>query len=110
MFLWHAGSALAGNEQVVNTTGAIVNQASTGGQASMNISSVKGIPVPAGNRQITDVKGVIVNSAAAGGKAELNIASRTAAGSSGAQVISINGPVINQAHGRTSVMNIGSSR
>ena len=102
--------ALAGNDQIVNASGGIVNSATTGSAAVMNISTVKGMPVPSGNRQIADVKGVVINAAGFGGYAEMNIASKTPRGSSGSQVISINGPVINQAFGRISIVNIGGSR
>mgnify|MGYP003461397124 CR=1 FL=1 len=95
--------AQAGNDQIVNS-------AMTGSAAVMNISTVKGMPVPPGNRQVTDVKGAVINAAGFGGYAEMNIASKTPRGSSGSQVISINGPVINQAFGRTSIVNIGGSR
>lgn len=102
-------SAHAGNDQIVNAKGVIVNSAAVGSSATMNLSSNKGVPVLRGNRQITDVNGAILNSAAFGSRAELNIASKTPGGSSGSQVISIGGPVVNQATGgQTSILNIGS--
>ena len=111
LLCWTAAAQAGGSTQIVNAKNAIVNSAQSGGTATMNISSNKGVPVPAGNKQITQVNGPILNAAGPGGHAELNIASRTPKGSSGAQVISINGPVVNQASGgQTSIMNIGSSR
>lgn len=108
--IFSATGAFADNQQTVSVRNGIVNSATTGSTAVMNIASTKGIPVPGGNRQVAQINGPVLNAAGAGGHAELNIASKTPAGSSGSQVISINGPVVNQAFGRTSIMNIGSSR
>jgi len=56
------------------------------------------------------VRGTVLNTATFGAHSELNIASRTGPGAgAGNQVISIQGPIVNQAAGKgvRSVVNIG---
>jgi len=101
----------AQNRQIIDARDSIINTAGTGGRASMNISSTRGINAFHGNNQVAHINGIVLNSAAAGARAELNIASKTTSGSSGNQTVSIAGAVVNQAGaGKNSVINIGGTR
>ncbi len=103
------GGALADNSQKVDVQGAVVNRATQGGHAVMNLGSTQGAAVKGRNRQSVDVQGAILNSADAGARSELNIATKRRPGASGSQVISVTGPVVTSARGRgvNSSVNIG---
>ena len=114
---WMAAVALApafahggGNQQTVELSGGAANVAATGGTAVMNIASTQGAQVISGNSQQVTVRGTVLNTATFGAHSELHIASRTGPGAgAGNQVISIQGPIVNQAAGKgvRSVVNIG---
>lgn len=103
------GAAGAQNSQTVNVSGAVVNQASGGGQAVMNVASTRGGALKGRNSQQVDVKGVLANSATQGARSELNVASKSRGLGAGSQVVSIEGPVVTGASGRgvNSSVNIG---
>lgn len=108
LLAWGANVA-SQNSQTVHVNGAVVNQASGGGHAIMNMASTKGGATKSRNRQQVDVSGAVVNSATAGARSELNVASKTRSSSSGSQVVSVTGPIVTGASGRgvTSTVNIG---
>lgn len=104
-----SASVFAQNNQQVVVNGGIVNISGPAAQAVMNISSNKNIRQIRGNNQVTSVNGVVANMASFGAYSELNIASRNGGVGSGSQVVSVGGPVVNQATGTgmRSVVNIG---
>ncbi len=104
-----AATGSAQNSQAVHVRGVVVNQASGGGHAIMNMASTQNGAINNGrNRQQVDVTGAVVNSATSGARSELNVASKKQS-SSGSQVISVTGPIVTGASGRgvTSTVNIG---
>lgn len=111
--LWAAlgtsASAFAQNNQQVVVNGGVVNISGPAAHAVMNISSNKNITHIRGNNQVASINGVVANMASFGAYSELNIASRNGGVGSGSQVVSVGGPVVNQATGTgvRSVVNIG---
>ncbi len=104
-----SASVFAQNNQQVVVNGGIVNISGPAAHAVMNISSNKNITHIRGNNQVTSVNGVVANMASFGAYSELNIASRNGGVGSGSLVVSVGGPVVNQATGTgmRSVVNIG---
>lgn len=104
-----SASVLAQNNQQVVVNGGVVNISGPAAHAVMNLSSNKNIRHIRGNNQVTSVNGVVANMASFGAYSELNIASRNGGVGSGSQVVSVGGPVVNQATGAgmRSVVNIG---
>lgn len=102
-------SVLAQNNQQVVVQGGVVNISGPAAHAVMNISSNKNITHIRGNNQVAAINGVVANMASFGAYSELNIASRNGGVGSGSQVVSVGGPVVNQASGTgvRSVVNIG---
>ncbi|GAA0724802.1 hypothetical protein [Dokdonella soli] len=71
-----ATSVGGNNEQVVVVKGAVINTATTGGTARINVGSVVNSRVGGSNKQHVVVGGAIVNSASGpGSKSEINIGS-----------------------------------
>ena len=105
----HAEVIIQNNEQNAEVSGSIINEASSGSNAKMNISSVTQKQKIINNKQKAEVKGMIFNSAQNGASSTVNIASKTQTSNNGKQLVQINGNVVNAASGRgvTSEVTIG---
>jgi hypothetical protein len=105
----YAEIVIQNNEQSAEVNGSIINEAGSGANAKMNISSITQKQKIIKNKQQAEVKGVIFNSAQNGASSIINIASKTQTSSSGKQIVKVDGNVVNTASGRgvTSEVTIG---
>ncbi|MBX7228338.1 MAG: hypothetical protein K1X48_01875 [Burkholderiaceae bacterium] len=105
----HAEVIIQNNEQNAEVTGGIINEAGSGSNAKMNVSSVTQKQKIINNKQKAEIKGVILNSAQNGASSIVNIASKTQTSNNGKQLVQVNGNIVNTASGRgvTSEVTIG---